>query len=107
MAMGGRGQSQGEMTRDAAKDFQKADAEMNAVYNRLARNTDAGGRDALREAQRAWLKFRDADARFRAHKGKGGSIYPMLVSRYLAELTRQRTEELKEAERVLKTEGEF
>ncbi len=54
-------QSQMEMNAVAAADFQKADARLNSVYNKvLSRN--ASNREFcsdLREAQRAWIRFVD------------------------------------------------
>ena len=40
---------------------EKWDAELNRVYAELRRTLDPEGRDALRDAQRAWIGFRDAE----------------------------------------------
>jgi uncharacterized protein YecT (DUF1311 family) len=57
--------------------------------------------ERLRVAQRAWLKFRDAQIAMRFPvaqqqdpKRDYGSVYPMCYGMYKAELTRQRTKEL-------------
>jgi uncharacterized protein YecT (DUF1311 family) len=58
-------QSQAEMNCQAAKDFEKADTELNRTYAALmAKVPDAEGKRKLKESQRAWLVFRDAEAAF-------------------------------------------
>lgn len=54
-------QSQSEMNAEAAEAYSRADAQMNAVYKKLlaARSEEAAFCTALRNAQRAWLKFVD------------------------------------------------
>src|SRR4030042_6032277 len=52
-----------EMSVCAEEDFKKADAELNKVYNTLLQNekSDAIFIKNLRESQKAWIKFRDAE----------------------------------------------
>jgi len=58
-------QSQAEMSRQAAKDFENADTERNKTYEALLRKLpDAEGKEKLKQSQRAWLTFRDAEAAF-------------------------------------------
>ena len=67
-------QSQAEMNHQAAKDFEKADAELNSAYAALmAKLPDAEGKEKLKESQRAWIAFRDAEAAFAADQVCGGS----------------------------------
>ena len=54
-------------------------------------------KEALREAQRAWIRFRDAECDFRTFSSRMGSIYPTLRAGCLEDLTRARTEQLREA----------
>ena len=91
------------MNRCAAEEFQKADAELNKIYRQLV--TDAGPAEKvkLRAAQLAWIKFRDAHGDYEAFGNTGGSIYPMVYSFCLAEVTRERTRQFKE---ILKEAGE-
>jgi uncharacterized protein YecT (DUF1311 family) len=94
----GRRQSQQEMNQQAYKDFQTADKELNVAYAKLKKGLrDATMRAKLVNAQRAWLKFRDAESAFWASQMEGGSAYPLLYSGQQATLTRERTKELKEA----------
>jgi uncharacterized protein YecT (DUF1311 family) len=108
-------QAQQEMNFCAAQDFERADAELNAAYrtaiesarqsdreySRLADGaggpTDGGpGEEAtLREAQRAWVSFRDAHCRLESFEARGGTMQPMLDSGCRATLTRARTAELR------------
>lgn len=41
--------------------YEKWDAELNRVYRDLRRTLDPEGREALQDAQRAWIGFRDAE----------------------------------------------
>jgi uncharacterized protein YecT (DUF1311 family) len=49
----------------------------------------------LREAQRAWVSFRDAQCRLESFEARGGSMQPMLDSGCRAAVTRARTAELR------------
>jgi uncharacterized protein YecT (DUF1311 family) len=86
-------QSQAEMNRQAAKDFEKADAELNSAYAALmTKLPDAGSKQKLKESQRAWVAFRDAEAAFAAG---GGTMAPTLRYATMTELTEQRIKQLK------------
>ena len=78
-------------------DFRAADAELNehyrAVMKRLADSPDA--KNLLMVAQRAWIEFRNGECAFVASSVEGGSIYPMIASGCLAEMTRRRSADLK------------
>ena len=89
-------QSQAEMNRQAAKDFEKADAELNSTYAALmAKLPDAESKQKLKESQRAWLAFRDAEAAFQADGERGGSMAPLIYSTTASELTQARIEALR------------
>jgi uncharacterized protein YecT (DUF1311 family) len=87
-------QTQVEMNQAAAADFQKADAALNKVYQRIRAALDADGQAKLKAAQRAWLAYRDAEAAFEAAPNEGGSIYPMVVANVKTRLTEARVSEL-------------
>jgi uncharacterized protein YecT (DUF1311 family) len=90
----------------AYRDFEAADAELNAVWKQAraaAREEDAGYGDdlkgldeALLAAQRGWIAYRDGACAVAGFEARGGSMEPMLVSECLAEMTRARTRELRE-----------
>jgi uncharacterized protein YecT (DUF1311 family) len=86
-------QSQAEMNRQAAKDFEKVDAELNSAYAALiAKLPDAESKEKLKQSQRAWLAFRDAEAEF---EGRGGTMAPTLRYATMTELTEERIKQLK------------
>ena len=99
--------AQMDMNFCADVDFQRADAELNRVY----RAEVAGARQAdreidrsfdrrpaaeavLREAQRAWVIFRDAQCIYEGYGERGGSMEPMVDSACRARLTRERIAQL-------------
>lgn len=103
---------QQEMNWCAAQDYKAADDQLNAQWSQTReemRRQDkswkqygARGRDdrpgwstSLLEAQRAWLKFRDAHCRIEGYGARGGSLEPFLVSRCKQALTEERTKQLK------------
>jgi uncharacterized protein YecT (DUF1311 family) len=96
-----RRQSQAEMNQQAARDFQKADKELNRVYAKLNKALEPSKQKRLVAAQRAWIKFRDAESDFWASQMEGGSAEPMLNMGHKAHMTEQRTKELKEAHKAL------
>jgi len=80
----------------ADANFQKADAALNASYKEIVRRLkdDAPTTKLLVTAQKAWLAYRDAECAFSSSANSGGSIYPMVFSICLEEVTQQRTKEL-------------
>ena len=89
-------QTQAEMNRQAAKDFKKADTELNSTYAALmAKLPDAESKRKLKESQRAWIAFRDAEAAFAADQFRGGSAAPVLRWTSMTETTEQRIKQLK------------
>ena len=87
--------SQQAMNHCAGDAYQRADAALNAQWKTVL---EAFGEDRKRllEAQRAWLKYRDAHCEVAASDSVGGSIWLLMNSGCLASLTRRRTQELKE-----------
>jgi uncharacterized protein YecT (DUF1311 family) len=93
-------QTQGNMNRDACAEYKKADQALNATYSRVRKDYAQDPRflAKLKQAQLAWIAFRDAhlQARFpKADKQTGyGSAYPACRCALLAELTEQRVKQL-------------
>ena len=86
----------------AAIDFNKADRILNDTYKKLTekhKNNKAFIKN-LKLSQRAWIKFRDAEAKmiltYTGGWENGGTMYSMLHSGEMLVLTKQRTEVLKE-----------
>jgi uncharacterized protein YecT (DUF1311 family) len=94
------------MNQQAARIFEKADAELNRVYKQLIdtleKLSDKKRVTLLRDNQRAWLKYRDTLAQYDAYEMYGGSAYPLLYSGSMASTTKLRTQELKESLKQLK-----
>ncbi len=98
--------SQLEMTICAGRDYRAADAELNTTYKAVIAQMKAmdailspalkGAEKALRQAQRAWIPYRDKACRSYGFQARGGTMEPMLVATCLADLTRSRTGELKD-----------
>jgi uncharacterized protein YecT (DUF1311 family) len=88
---------QATMNQCAAQQHKAADKELNALYqqitNRLKSNPDS--KKLLLGAQRSWIAFRDAECRFSASAVEGGSVYPLVYSNCVTELTKARVETFK------------
>jgi len=74
--------------------FKKADAALNAVYAKLAAKVSAAGKAKLVEAQRAWVKYRDAQCAFETLGTIDGSIHPLEVAQCETGLTKEQTRRL-------------
>jgi len=101
-------QYQVEMNFCAGRDYDAADAELNAQWKLTvaalkARDKDIDRSydsqpthyDTLLAAQRAWLTYRDQHCLSESFAARGGSMAPMLHSGCMARLTKERTEQLK------------
>jgi uncharacterized protein YecT (DUF1311 family) len=79
----------------SAGEAKAADAELNAAYQSLMKNTDEQEwRTRLRKAQRAWIAYRDAFAAFYADRWSGTASAGALRREIVTELTRERTTRL-------------
>jgi uncharacterized protein YecT (DUF1311 family) len=87
--------TQAEMNICAGKEYKTADGTLNRVYQQLVAMLDAEEKTQLKNAQTAWIKYRDAHCDFVADQYKGGSIRPMIYSLCLADVTQNRTAELR------------
>ena len=97
-------QNQMEMSECAANDFAAADAQLNAVWARVvaAQRTETIPRGdrrpsalvVLRNAQRAWISFRDNQCTWEGYQARGGTMEPMLYNQCRARLTHVRIEQL-------------
>ena len=104
-------QAQSDMNICASIAFERADAELNAEYCRAvvraraadraiagqlpARDQRPGEEDTLREAQRAWVAFRDAHCRLQGYQSRGGSMEQLFYDGCRAAVTRERTAQLR------------
>jgi uncharacterized protein YecT (DUF1311 family) len=100
--------TQHEMNDCAAQSFAEADRALNAQWRITiadVRRTDADipewdergtAEQRLRDAQRAWIVFRDAHCTVYGFTSRGGSMEPMLFNFCRSELSEQRTKQLKD-----------
>ncbi|KZD11554.1 lysozyme inhibitor LprI family protein [Oceanibaculum pacificum] len=89
--------TQAEMNACAGAAFEAADKELNVLYfqmrQRLAGETEALAR--LRDAQRAWVTFRDTECAFASGGVEGGSVQPMIRLMCLEQATARRVEDFR------------
>jgi uncharacterized protein YecT (DUF1311 family) len=77
-------------------EFEQADVEPNKTYEALLRELpDTEGKGKLKQSQRRWLAFRDAEAAFAGDQVRGGSVAPTIRYETMTELTQQRIKRLK------------
>jgi uncharacterized protein YecT (DUF1311 family) len=89
-------QTQAAMNAQARAEFEQADVALNKTYEALLRKLpDAEGKEKLKQSQRAWLAFRDAEAAFASDRARGGSMAPTIRYETMTELTQQRIKQLK------------
>lgn len=87
--------TQFDMNQCAGKAYRAADETMNQVYRKLVAMLDEGEKAKLKEAQVAWLKYRDTNCEFVGDQYAGGSIRPLIEATCLADMTKSRTTELR------------
>lgn len=88
-------QTQSEMNICASIAYQNADRKLNQVYRQLLPKLSAARKQKLITAQQAWIKFRDSSCEFERSAYEGGSIAPMIYGFCLANVTEQRTKDLR------------
>ena len=96
--------TQQDMNQCAYEDWDAADAELNAAYKRAMTllagwdadlpETEKGAATALKEAQLAWITFRDKACEVEGYAMRGGSAEPLLVYGCMRQLTEDRAGQL-------------
>ena len=81
--------------------YQEADVTLNQVYRQLIAQLSSTQKAKLRQAQRAWIAFRDASAAFAASTAEGGSLAPTLSLAELVSVTEARVVAMQEILRTL------
>jgi uncharacterized protein YecT (DUF1311 family) len=92
-------QTQGEMNAQTEAEWRAADKQLNSIYQQIiAENADDDVFLAsLKEAQRSWIAFRDAQLKMKypdREPGYYGSVLPSCEMMYLTELTQDRIKAL-------------
>lgn len=88
-------QTQADMTECSGQDYKSADKALNAEYKRAEAALDKSVGLLLRDAQRAWISFRDKACKAEGALYGGGSMQPMVIADCMTRLTQRRTEDLK------------
>ena len=88
-------QSQTALNTSAAQNLRRADQALNAQYTATTAALSTPSRPLLRDAQRAWITFRDQQCRYESSAVRGGSAFAMVQSDCLARLTVERTADLR------------
>jgi len=88
---------QATMNQCAAQEHKAADKELNALYQQITARLKSNpeSKKLLVGAQREWIGFRDAECKFASSAVTGGSVYPLIYSNCVTELTKARVETLK------------
>jgi len=76
---------------------QLQDAQLNRVYKQLMTKLDAAPQKSLRDVQRQWIAYRDANCKFHV-QASGGTMAQLEGGMCMMDMTRERAAEL---ERVL------
>ena len=88
--------TQMEMNQCSYLDYQKADKALNKFYNQYRATLTSEGKEQLKKAQLAWVKFRDLDCQYEADLYKGGSIVPLILNGCYTVKTEQRIKDVKQ-----------
>jgi uncharacterized protein YecT (DUF1311 family) len=93
-------QTQIELTNIAKSAFEKTDEELNQVYQKILQGSknDTIFLRAMKDAQRQWIKFRDAQLmmKYPTYPNADESVLSMCRYYYLEELTNIRVKDLKQ-----------
>jgi uncharacterized protein YecT (DUF1311 family) len=87
--------SQADMNNCWGNEYKKADAQLNQTYQQLAALLEEEDKAELKAAENAWIKYRDANCDFVADQYRGGTMRGMILAICLADVTGNRTTELK------------
>src|SRR5215467_10826975 len=88
-------QNQIDMDECTGKEYKAADAALNRVYNQLMSKLEGEHKTKLKDAELAWIKYRDANCDCATFLNLGGTIYPTVNNICLTTMTNNRTKELK------------
>lgn len=84
--------------------YQKWDEELNRVYKKIRSLLNEGDKSLLRDSQRLWVSFRDAEIKLLWSKsmfGQGGSSAPIFVSDLGREIVKKRVCELSKYTKII------
>ena len=85
-----------DLTACRAEQLQTWDRMLNQIYQRVIGTLDDVQEENLREAQRAWITYRDLTCGMERARYEGGSIAPLVEVLCLTRLTERRTRDLED-----------
>ena len=89
------GQTQMEMNQQASTNYKKADAKMVLIYKKVQKETLSDiDKKLLLDAQRTWIKYKEAHCKSASASYAGGSIQPLIYFNCLTEITKERIKQL-------------
>ena len=89
------GQTQMEMNQQASTNYKRADAKMALIYKKVQKETMSDiDRKLLLDAQRTWIKYKEAHCKSASATYEGGSIKPLIYFNCLTEITNERIKQL-------------
>ena len=83
-----------EMQQCLSEQYESADRQLNRAYRKAMELLSEARQAKLKEAQRAWIHFRDKTAEFEASEVEGGTMYPLVYLSALISMTEERSSEL-------------
>jgi len=86
--------TQYDMDMCAGQDFKKADDALNALYRKMLPRYNATDQGLLKDAERKWVAWRDAECAFDTNLSMGGTMHPMVETMCQTEMTKARVKEL-------------
>jgi uncharacterized protein YecT (DUF1311 family) len=93
--------TQADMNWCASLDLDHATDLINATYNDVRRRLPETKANALRDVQRAWIRFKDLHCELEASQVEGGSMQPLVRDVCLTTMTEQREADLKKLGEML------
>jgi uncharacterized protein YecT (DUF1311 family) len=84
-----------DLNKCADDNLQSADTMLNTVYQQLMAEQDAASKERLKQAELAWIAYRDRECAFETGPQEaGGSMWPSLINGCLEEKTAAHIREL-------------
>ena len=87
--------TQMEINLCAAKEFAKADQNLNTIYKKVISKLSSEEKSFLIAAQKSWIVVRDNHCSIYTKLYEGGSMMPLMVNTCKTELTQNRIKELR------------
>lgn len=87
-------QTQTQINTCAGIDYENAERRMNQVYQQLLPQLPVARRQRLVASQQAWLRFRENSCEFQRSEVAGGTMAPTVYNSCMAEMAKQRTQQL-------------